>query len=159
LADIELLGRKEIKAIFGCSERDSIRLLHKFGAKELQDALSLPRPALLVQLNAIRASSTYAAFLRHRQDVALRLSDARAESAARQFQVRLDLPERARPRFHNLPETVTLRRSEAGRPGHFEVQYADGADLMRQLAEFLYVAGVNREEFLAATEPFYGEPG
>ena len=27
----ECLGRKEMKALFGCSERDSIRLLHKFG--------------------------------------------------------------------------------------------------------------------------------
>lgn len=28
---IELLGRQEIAAVFGVSDRDSIRLLHKFG--------------------------------------------------------------------------------------------------------------------------------
>ena len=32
------LGRAEIGALFGCGERDSIRLLHKFGAAERGNA-------------------------------------------------------------------------------------------------------------------------
>ena len=72
-AEVESLGRKEIKAIFGCSERDSIRLLHKFGATEQGNALSLPRSALQAQLRAIRVGSTYGAFLRQRQEVARHL--------------------------------------------------------------------------------------
>jgi hypothetical protein len=59
-------------------ERDTIRLLHKFGAKEQDNALSLPRFALLAQLEAVRAGSTYAAFLRQRQDVVKHLTEARA---------------------------------------------------------------------------------
>ena len=81
------LGRSEIKAIFGCSERDSIRLLHKFGAEEQDNVLSLPRAALLTQLQAIRAGATYSAFLRQRHEVARQLTTARAEAAARQFHV------------------------------------------------------------------------
>ena len=72
------LGRAEMKAIFCCSERDSIRLLHKFGAEERDNALSLPRTSLLTQLEAIRVGTTFAAFLRQRQDVAKHLSAARA---------------------------------------------------------------------------------
>ena len=64
---LEWIGRQEMKAIFCCSERDSIRLLHKFGGEERDNALSLPRSALLAQLEAIRSGSTYAAFLRQRQ--------------------------------------------------------------------------------------------
>ena len=151
-AEVEWLGRKEIKAIFGCSERDSIRLLHKFGAEERENALSLPRSSLLVQLGAIRAGSTYGAFVRQRQEVARHLTQARSESSARQFRIGQSSAEESRARgFRDLPETISLRTSTDG--GRFEIRYTDGADLMRQLAEFLAVAGVNREEFYAATEP------
>src|SRR5438270_6412539 len=84
---LEWIGRKEMKAIFCCSERDSIRLLHKFGAEERDNALSLPRSALLAQLEAICSGTTYAAFLRQRQDVVNHLTAARSEAAARQFRV------------------------------------------------------------------------
>jgi hypothetical protein len=150
---LQSLGRNEIKAIFACSERDSIRLLHKFGAQKRGDALSLPRSALLAQLEAIRAGSTYGAFLRQRQDVAKKLIAARAETAARQFPVGPAAIEDQRPSLQNLPQTVTWRRSAPEGPGRFEIFYRDGADLMRQLADFLAAAGVHREEFFAATEP------
>lgn len=149
---LEWLGRTEIEAIFGCSQRDSIRLLHKFGAVERDDALSLPRTALLAQLEAIRAGITYAAFFRQRQGVARELNAARAATAARQFQVRPVVPDAPPSRFGDLPDTIKWRRTPAGGPGRFEILYQDGADLMRQLAEFLAAAGVNREEFFAATE-------
>jgi hypothetical protein len=151
--DLEWLGRNEVRAVFQCSERDSIRLLHKFGAEERDNVLSLPRSALLAQLEAIRGGSTFAAFLRQRQDVARQLGAARAEAAARQFRFGPALPPDRPARFEDLPGTITWRRKESGGRGRFEVLYADGADLMRQIAEFLRAAGVNREEFMAATEP------
>jgi len=144
--DSEWLGRKEIKAIFGCSERDSIRLLHKFGAEERDNALSLPRSTLRVQLGAIQSGSTYGAFLRQRQGVARHLTEAREETAARQFRLKEGIPKETVRRFGDLANTITLQR------GRFEILYTDGADLMRQLAEFLAVAGANREEFFALTE-------
>ena len=149
---LESLGRKEIKAIFCCSERDSIRLLHKFGAAEQNDALALPRTALLTQLEEIRGGNPYAAFLRQRHGVARQLTAARVETAARQFRVRPGLPEDRRARLEDLPGTITWRRSNPAGPGRFEILYQDGADLMSQLADFLGAAGVNRDEFMAATE-------
>jgi hypothetical protein len=150
---VEWLGRKEVQAIFGCSERDSIRLLHKFGAEERDNALSLPRTVLLVQLEAIRAGSTYAAFLRQRHGVVKHLTEARAEATTRQFRVAAAPPNDRRARLADLPDTITWRRTAPDRPGRFEVVYDDGADLMWQLAEFLSAAGSNREEFYACTEP------
>ena len=150
--EIAWFGRNEIQAVVGCSQRDSIRLLHKFGATQRDNALSLPRPALLAQLQAIRAGSTYAAFLSQRQGVARQLGKARAEAAARNFRARPVVPEEPGPRLQDLPGTITWRRPASGPEGRFEILYRDGADLMRQLAEFLAAAGVNREEFLAATE-------
>jgi len=47
---LEGLGRAEIVALFGCGERDSIQLLHKFGAVERGNALTLNRASLLPQL-------------------------------------------------------------------------------------------------------------
>src|SRR5689334_20188190 len=110
---LEWLGRNEIGAIFGCGERDSIRLLHKFGAEERANALTLARPALLLQLEAVRAGSTYAAFSRQRQDVARQLTTARAEAAARQFRVQAADPSAARAKLQDLPGTIIWRRSES----------------------------------------------
>jgi hypothetical protein len=150
---VEWLGRSEVKSIFAASERDSIRLLHRFGAEARDNALSLSRSTLLIQLEAIRAGTTYAAFARQRQGVAQQLAQARAESAARQFRVRAAAPEELRARLEDLPSTIAWRRAHPTGPARFEIQYDDGADLMWQLAEFLNAAGVNRSEFLKGTEP------
>jgi hypothetical protein len=155
-SQLDWIGRREMKTIFGCSERDSIRLLHKFGTEERNDALSLPRSALLAQIEAIRSGSTYGAFRRQRENVAQQLGTARAEAAARQFRVASHSPEAPRPQIHSLPSTITWRRSIPNGRARFEILYADGADLMRQLSEFLSAAGVNREEFFAGTEPTDG---
>jgi len=150
---IDCFGRAEIQAVFTLSERDSIRLLHKFGAARRDDALSLPRSALLAQLEAIRAGTSYAGFLRRRRDVAGQLSAARAEAGARRIPVKPVSAEQPRPRFEDLPNSVRLERPAAAAPGVFQVVYRDGADLMRQIADFLAAAGANRDEFFAATNP------
>jgi hypothetical protein len=119
---------------------------------ERGNALALARPPLLTQLEAIRAGSRYAAFLQQRQGVARQLSAARAENTARQFHVRPAAQDRP-ARLEDLPESITWRRDSLSGLGRFEIRYEDGADLMRQIAEFLGAAGVNREEFFRATEP------
>ncbi len=150
----EWFGRQEVAAAFGVSDRDSIRLLHRFGAARQADALAVSRSALLAQLEAVRAGSAYQAFLRQREHVAGYLEAARAESAARRF--RVPRPREEQARLADLPSTLSWRRASPEAPGQFAILYDDGADLMWQLAEFLAAAGVNREEFLRSTEP--GEP-
>jgi hypothetical protein len=151
------LGRAEVKAVFAASERDAIRLLHKFGAAAENNALSLPRSSLLIRLEAIRAGSAFAAFSRQRQGVARQLAAARAESSARQFPVR-PLPEEKPRALEELPDTIGWRHPGGAGPGRMEIRYDDGADLMGQLAEFLAAAGGNREEFLERTEPAEASP-
>lgn len=150
---VEWLGRAEIRALFRLGERDAIRLLHCFGAEQRNNALSLPRPALLTQLEAIRNGSTYAAFLAKRRQVARHLAAARSENAARQFPVRLAEPAEALPSLDLLPSSITWRRTTPQGPARFEILYQDGADLMTQIAEFLTAASANRAEFCLATEP------
>jgi hypothetical protein len=152
-AKVDWLGRREMQSLFNCSERDSIRLLHKFGGVERNNALSLSRTGLLAQLDAIRAGEPYAAFSCQRQQVARRLSTARVEAEARQFRVEAAVQRDVGPELNSLPPTITWRRFGGDGPGRFEILYSDGADLMAQIAEFLAAAGVNREEFLGATEP------
>lgn len=151
--DVAWLGRAEIRALFGCGDRDSIRLLHKFGAVVRDDALALPRVSLLPQLEAIAAGAAYAAFRRQREGVAQHLAQARTETAARQFRARAAFPETQRPRLEALPPTLTWRRAAPRGVARFEILYEDGADLLAQLAEFLHAAGANREEFFEGTEP------
>jgi hypothetical protein len=147
------LGRAEVKKLFAVSERDAIRLLHKFGAAERNDALALAREALVIQLEAVRRGDTFTAFARQRQGVAENLATARAEAAARQFRVRAATAEKPRAKLADLPATLTWRRVPGPGPGRFEILYDDGADLLWQLAEFLAAAGSHRREFLEATEP------
>ena len=151
--EVTELRRAEIGALFGCGERDSIRLLHKFGAVVRDDALSLSRASLLPQLEAIATSSAYSAFCRQREGVAQHLAQARTETAARQFRARAAFPDWPRPRFEALPPTLTWRRSAPPGVARFEILYEDGADLLAQLAEFLHAAGAHREEFFEGTEP------
>ena len=118
------------------------------GCEQVPDAglcEQVPR-TLRVQLDAIQSGSTYGAFLRQRQGVARHLTEAREETAARQFRLKEGIPKETVRRFGDLANTITLQR------GRFEILYTDGADLMRQMAEFLAVAGANREEFFALTE-------
>ena len=151
---LEWLGRNEIKAIFTCSERDSIRLLHKFGAESRNNSLSLLRVNLLTQLEAIRSGSTYAAYLRQRNQVASQLAAARAHHGAREFRVPSTVPLTAKvTELDALPSSIAWRRSVSRGPARFEVVYSDGADLMRQLAQFLGAAANHREQFFAGTEP------
>jgi hypothetical protein len=150
---LEWLGRNELAAIFEVSERDSIRLLHKFGAIERDDVLTLSHSSLAAQLEAIRGGGAYAAFLGQRQEVARELNAARAQDQARRFRVRAAAPSEPLIRLEDLPSTITWRRSAAAGPGRFEIRYSDGADLLWQLAEFLRAAGVNRTEYIEGTEP------
>jgi len=140
-------------ALFGCGERDSIRLLHRFGAVVRDDALALSRQSLLPQLEAIAQGSRYAAFRRQRRGVAQHLAQARRGAAARQLWARAAFPEAPRPRLEALPPTLTWRRAVGQGPARFEILYEHGADLMAQLAEFLHAAGANRDEFFEGTEP------
>ncbi len=149
----ESLGRTEIEALFRVSERDAIRLLHRFGAEVQANALSLARPSLLAQLDAMRRGSAYAAFLRQRQGIAQQLAQARSDTAARQFRVRPALREEAVPGLDDLPPTLTWRRDASSPSGRFEIRYDNGEDLLWQLAEFLAAAGRDRPGFFRGTEP------
>jgi hypothetical protein len=146
------LGRTEIQAIFECSERDSIRLLHQFGAQRRENLLCLPVSALIPQLMAIRNGGRYSVYAGRRRGVATRLGTARAEAEARQFRVKPRSPD-AVPELDSLPDSIRWRRSGPEAEARFEIVYRDGADLLRRIAEFLAAAGANREEFLSATEP------
>ena len=50
---IPSLGRREMQELFACSERESLRLLNRFGAVKIGDTLQVARPALLAQLGAL----------------------------------------------------------------------------------------------------------
>ena len=152
------LGRPEIRALFQVSERDAIRLLHRFGGERRADTLSVPRSGLLPQLEALRGGAAYQAFLRQRQGVAQQLTEARNQSRARQFRVRAALPEPTPAGLADLPATCTWRRVGPG-PGRFEIRYENAEDLLWQLAEFLEAAGGDRAEFFRGTEPAEGGRG
>ncbi len=152
-AGTKSFGAPEIGAAFRSSYRESVRLLHRFGARYESGFLSVSRPALLAQLEAVRRGESYRAFLRQREGVAQQLERARTESAARRLRVRSAPRQPERAGLEDLPETLVWRRLEPCGPARFEIRYDDGEDLLWQLSEFLLAAGRDREEFFRSTEP------
>ena len=142
---LECLGRKEMKAIFGCSERDSIRLLHKFGAQEVADALSLPRFSLLTQLDAIRSGTAYAAFLRQRRQVAKHLSVAHAENAARRRRIPGSAQFQPGKSLADLPAGVRLE------PGRVVCEFAYPEDFWAMIDTLADIAAQDPDAFENAT--------
>lgn len=135
---------------FGCSERDSIRLLHKFGAILLHDALSLPRAALLAQLEEIRSGAAYTAFLRQRQQVAQKLAVARAEHVAHQHRIRGGAEFRYGKSLADLPPGVHLA------PGRIFFDFTHPEDFWAMVDTLADIAAQDPESFAkasAALEP------
>lgn len=146
----EAFGRNEIRALFGCSQRDSIRLLHKFGATLLHDALSLPRSALLTQLEEIRSGSAYTAFLRQRQQVARNLAVARAEHVAHRHQIRGAAEFQYGKSLADLPPGVHLE------PGRIIFDFTHPEDFWAMVDTLADIAAQDPESFAkasAALEP------
>ncbi len=142
---IEWLGRREIKAIFSCSERDSIRLLHRFGATENNDALCLSTPSLMSQLEAVRAGLPYAAFLRQRQRVAQTLTVAQAENVARQRRIDGSVDFRYDRSISDLPANIRLE------PGRVTFAFTYPDEFWALVNELANIAAQDVESFEAAT--------
>jgi len=85
------LGRPEIRAVFAVSDRDAIRLLHRFGGERQADALSIPRSAVLAQLSAVKEGNAYQTFLRplwcNVRKRAVRLPDFRNFGSGGQYSI------------------------------------------------------------------------
>ena len=143
----DCLGRKEIKAVFGSSERDSIRLLHKFGATEIADALSLPRSSLLTQLEALRSGTAYSAFLRQRQQVAQHLAAAQAENVARQRRIPGSAGFQTGKSITDLPAGVRLE------PGRIVCEFAYPEDFWAIIDALADIAAQDPDAFEDATLP------
>ena len=141
----ECLGRKEMKALFGCSERDSIRLLHKFGAVEVADALSLPRSSLLAQLEALRSGTAYSAFLRQRRQVAKHLAVAHAENVARRRRIPGSARFQAGKSLADLPAGVRLE------PGRVVCEFAYPEDFWAMIDALADITAQDPDAFENAT--------
>ena len=142
---IECLGRKEMKAVFACSERDSIRLLHKFGATVNADALSLPRSSLRAQLEALQSGTAYSAFLRQRQQVAKHLAVAHAENVARRRRIPSSPQFQAGKSIADLPAGVRLE------PGRIVCEFAYPEDFWAMIDTLADIAAQDSEAFENAT--------
>ena len=142
---IEFFGRQEMKAVFGCSERDSIRLLHKFGAVEVADALSLPRSSLLTQLEALRSGTAYSAFLRQRQQVAKHLAVAHADNVARRRRIPGSAQFQSGKTLADLPTGVRLE------PGRIVCEFAYPEDFWGMIDSLADIAAQDPEAFEDAT--------
>jgi hypothetical protein len=149
----ERLGRDEIRVLFGIGERDSLRLLNRFGARRSGDALAIDRGSLLHQLEALRSTGAYRAFRAQRgavgRAVAAEAGQGREDSPSHPKRHRIHgtanfVP---RPKLANLPPGVKLE------PGRLTVEFAYSEDLWHALDQLANLAAADYEAFEQVAEP------
>jgi hypothetical protein len=139
--------RPDVERVFHLSRRDAIRLLHKFGARERNDRLTIPRDALVRRLEAVRESPEYLSERRRREH----LRESRAELHRHAAAQRILLPVAARAAEATvamLPPYIRLYR------GRMEVDFPEGChdELLGRLLEVARAACDDPEGFRAAVE-------
>ena len=145
-SEIPSLGRREMQELFACSERESLRLLNRFGAVKIGDTLQLARRALLTQLEALRASRTFQLFRQKQQQLSETMAVARPASKAR-FRRIAGSVEFVPRTWTELSADITLE------PGRLEVRFATEEDLWFLLDQLADVAAQDGEGFRARIEP------
>jgi hypothetical protein len=131
-AEVPTFGHREIEALFGVSRRDAFRLLHKFGASEAGDALSISRENLVAQLDAIGGGDTYQAYLRRAGDMGEQLRVVREAAPGRLIRLPVG---RNPPTVAELPEGISIRPLLPGQAGRIEIEFGTRADLWWKIAE------------------------
>ena len=142
----EKLGRGEVQTLLACSERDSQRLLKRWGATRTDGALQIERAALLRQLETLRDSPAYRTFLQKQGQVAARLTEAKPAAKARFRRIAGSL-EGVPRQLAELPEGLTLE------PGRLEVRFQVEEDLWHLLDQLADIAAQDEHAFRQRAEP------
>jgi len=142
----EKLGRGELQTLFACSERDSQRLLKRWGATRTDGILQIERSALLRQLETLRDSPVYRAFLHKQGQVAARMTVAKPAAKARFRRIAGSLEGVPRKRTE-WPEGLTLE------PGRLEVRFQLEEDLWHLLDQLADIAAQDEHAFCRRAEP------
>jgi hypothetical protein len=147
---VPLLGQREIEALFGVSRRDAFRLLHKVGAREVGDTLTIRREDLVAQLEAIGAGDTYQAYLRRAGQVGEQLRIAREAAPARLMR----LPIAKNPSTPTeLPEGIRIQPLVPGQVGRVEIEFSTREDLWWKMAGLARARARDRRAIDRMLEP------
>lgn len=145
--------RPDVERVFRLSRRDAIRLLHKFGARERNDRLSIGREALVRRLEAVQESPEYLSERRRRDQVREAKSELRKHSVAQ----RMLLPAAAEAPgslAEMLPPHIRLYRNR------LTVDFPEGShdELLARLLEVARTARDHPDGFRDAVveAPLYG---
>lgn len=144
----EILGRAEIQALFATSERDSWRLLRRFGAQLAGDLLSVEKTSLLSQLETLMVGADYQAFRRRKERVADDLAVTRPATQARFHRIAGSPEFDTSRRLKNLPPDIKLE------PGRLEVRFGTEEDLWWLLDQLADIAAQDEAAFRSCIEPF-----
>lgn len=132
------LARADIEAVFGIQKHAAQRLMKTAGAETHAGALFVAKAALLRYLAALARSADYARDERRRQRVQAAITEAAHQWELKTTPTGITQAEFQRPQW-NLPEGVTLA------PGSLQIDFQDGAELMRRLALLAAWCGQNQE--------------
>jgi hypothetical protein len=143
---LDSLDRREIEALFACSERDSLRLLNRFGANKTGGTLQIERASLVRQLEALRTSGAYRSFLSKEDRVTGTMAVAKPASRAR-FRRIAGSAEFEPRRLGDLPDAITLA------PGLLQVRFELEEDLWYLLDQLADIAAQDSDAFRRRVEP------
>lgn len=142
-ADID---RAALERLLRVSRRDAVRLLNKFGASQVGNALKIDRAELIRCLEAVASGQDYQAERRRQQTAARHLVQAEQDVKARSIPIPAP-PSIPLPTISGLPETVALE------PGRLSIRYRDPEDLLQQLLILARSICHDHHAFLELTRP------
>lgn len=141
------LNRANLQDLFAVGERDSWRLLHRFGADRTAEALTIERSALITQLEAVGASTAYQVFCRRRNHVAGEMAVSRLAAQARFRRISGQVEFVTGRTLPQLPPGITLE------PGRIEARFDTEEDLWWLLDQLADIAAQDAEAFREQVEP------
>lgn len=141
------LERPDIERMFKLSRRDAVRFLHRFGAVERRDRLTIAPHKLLARLEDVQSSAEFLAERRRRAELRERRIEIQKQAVARS--ILLPSPAQAGGQTAGLlPDSVRLYRNR------LVVDFSDGnhQELLARLLDVARTARDDPEGFRLAVE-------
>ncbi len=139
--------RPDVERLFRLSRRDAIRFLHRFGAHEKNDRLTIAAKSLASKLEQVRVSSGYVSELRRRERLRAGRVELQRQASARRFLLPVEADSAAQTAA-DFPAGVRLYRDT------IVVEFPEGShdELLGRLFEIARIARDDPDGFQIAVE-------
>jgi hypothetical protein len=146
----DVLDRSSIERFLGVKKRRALEVMASLGTRTIGNAVVVPKENVILYLEGVAANDAASEAVR-RQRFGVKLKKMEEERIANP-PLHVEIPtatvqEWCRRNLNGMPEGFALERQR------LTIDFADGEDLLRKLAQFVTIVACNRDGFMLATDP------